>query len=409
VSRARHHPRRKAFFRMAFLRRPPVMGLPNVYVAMGVFTVVAGSSAFGQVQTKEQAKCINTLNKDTSKVASKQGKENSGCLKAGTKGTATTDCLTADAKGKVAAAELKTTVDESSNDCLGTHAPNFGYGGATAGNAAAKTQEVNLFNDTYGTTDPTSVISSTDKIIGGCQKAVTKDLEKIIATMWKEYLACKKGVLASATGASDLENCVTPGGIKADAKGKISMKVGKLGHDMDRKCYGLNLATTLPGTCALGWAPCLAERANCRICLALNEIDGLNVNCDLFDDDQANGSCAAPPPACAGQLVGGFCWFHGSMGASCDSTCASLGLACDPAGTIGYAGSVGSLANCTAVMAAFGMPAAAATDCAIGFLSLPGLGCTTTPTDPFWCYNPVTTCAAADTVFNLVQRACACL
>jgi hypothetical protein len=55
------------------------------------------------------------------------------------------------------------------------------------------------------------------------------------------------------------------------------------------------------------------------------------------------------PCAGGGDLVGGFCWFPGGAGASCNSVCGAMGMTCDPA-TEAYAGSGGTEANCQAVV-----------------------------------------------------------
>ena len=273
-------------------------------VAASLLAVMVGSSAFGQVQNKDQQKCTNTLNKDTCKVAATQGKENSGCVKAGTKGTATAGCLTADSKGKVATATGKTSADETKNVCLTTNLPPFGYSNASNGNAAALAAELALFHDTYGTIDPTTVIS-TAKADGKCQSAVTKDLEKVIATKWKQYVACKKNALkVGANTVGGLEACVgvpAPGtpdanSIQKDPKGKIAGAVNKLNADIGKDCIApVVIATDFPGNCSGAstgtLAACLDTQAECRICLALNAIDRMNVDCDLFDDGTANGSC----------------------------------------------------------------------------------------------------------------------
>ena len=269
-----------------------------------LFAVMLASSALGQVQSTEQQKCINALNKNTCKVAAKQGKENFACVRAGTKGTASPLCLSADSKGKVGNAAAKTTADESNNDCLGVNAPDFGYAPAGAGNAAAILEEQKLFEDTYGTTDPTAVISTT-KVNAQCQLAVTKDLEKLIAAKWKVYVKCKKNVLKNgAISAAALEACLAS--VPADPK--VVAKINKLNADISNKCGPpVVISTLFPGDCAgetlatLG--SCLEARAECRICQALNITDDLSVNCDLFDDGIANGSCSSPGQRCGGPRI----------------------------------------------------------------------------------------------------------
>jgi len=281
-----------------------ITGRVTSAVAASLLSTMIGASAFGQVQTTDQQKCINTLNKDTSKVAATQGKENAACVKNGTKGTATANCLTADSKQKVAKATAKTSQDETKNACLTTSLPSFGYSGATIGNQASQVAEIDLFRDTYGTSDPTTVIS-TAAAEGRCQSAVTKDLEKLVAAKRKQYVACKKKALKiGASNASALEACIgvpapgtpDPNSIQADPKGKIGGSVTKLSSDTSANCAPpVVIATTFPGACsgstAGALAACLDARAECRACLAINATDNLNVNCDLFDDGAPNGSC----------------------------------------------------------------------------------------------------------------------
>jgi hypothetical protein len=267
-------------------------------VAVSALALLMSGAAFGQVQRKEQRKCINKLNKDTSKVAAKQGKANFGCVKAARKGIATSACLTLDPKSKVANAKTKTTDDESKHDCLATNAPNFGYTNASSGNSAAQNGEVDLFVDVYGTSDPTAVISSA-KSTGKCQAAVTKGIEKVIAAKWKQYVSCKKQTLkGGAMAASALAACLDgdPNSVTADPKSKIAKTLAKLDNVITvKKCAAETVSTTFPGACS-GASPaslafCLDVRAECRLCLAINSIDGLSVDCDLFDDGMANSSC----------------------------------------------------------------------------------------------------------------------
>ena len=65
-----------------------------------------------------------------------------------------------------------------------------------------------------------------------------------------------------------------------------------------------------------------------------------------------NGTLAVSAPSCTascdGTWMGGFCWYLGALNESCDSVCTTHGGY--NAGTQTYAGSGGTLANCTAVL-----------------------------------------------------------
>jgi hypothetical protein len=265
--------------------------------------LVSAPAAFGQVQSTAQQNCITKLNKDGAAVAGAQGKENVACVKNAGKnkltGTAQA-CLTADAKSKVQAKKNATIADDAA-DC-GT-APGFGYTGATAVNASAVQGKLDLVADIFGANLDAAVIDCDTSNAGcGCQSKVIKDVEKLAKTKLGEFLKCKKQVLkdgASSTAA--LAACVdsagTAGSIAADTKGKVQKSRDKLVADIGAACDTPGVTGAFPASCtslsgaALG--DCLDARVECRVCQIINEMDGLFVNCDLFDDGSVNGSCAS--------------------------------------------------------------------------------------------------------------------
>jgi hypothetical protein len=270
--------------------------------------VAVATAASAQEQSKEQQKCINKLNKDGAKVAQAQSKENLACVKNAGKnkltGTAQ-DCLTDDAKQKVMK-KRNTTVADQGKFC--TDVPDFGYSGALATNDAAAQGEIDLVADLFGTPLDAAVIDcATDKSGCVCQQKTLKNAEKLAATKIKEFLKCKKQALkGGATSSAALADCVanagTVGSIAADTKEKIAKKQAKLEDDILAKCAGTSAA--FPGVCGLqvgtALATCVDQRVECRVCQIINEMDGLSVNCDLFDDgDDGDQSCASGdgPPA----------------------------------------------------------------------------------------------------------------
>jgi hypothetical protein len=108
--------------------------------------------------------------------------------------------------------------------------------------------------------------------------------------------------------------------------------------------------------------------------------------------------------------VGGYEWFLGAVGASCDSTCTAEGLLYDPA-TATYAGSGGSDANCAAVLGALGQPgpvyalnAAAGLGCLYGVVASGGGGVVGVRDT-----SPTTSSATASSMLGTTtRRACAC-
>lgn len=107
---------------------------------------------------------------------------------------------------------------------------------------------------------------------------------------------------------------------------------------------------------------------------------------------------AACPPSCAGVTVGGYCWYLGAAAQSCDAVCGTRGGS--TAGTINYAGSSGSAANCQAIMTVLGVPPGNYAE-----LSGYGLGCSASGNRVRRYTSPATTTATAVTGF---ARACSC-
>jgi hypothetical protein len=100
-------------------------------------------------------------------------------------------------------------------------------------------------------------------------------------------------------------------------------------------------------------------------------------------------------------VVGGYRWFLGGGGASCDDTCTAQGLVYSAA-TLSYAGSGGTDANCNAVLDALAVPNISFLDGGPG-----GVGC-------FYCgpgcerNRDLTPTTSSATYPIIVQRACAC-
>jgi hypothetical protein len=293
-----------------------------IAMAAGALWLTAGAAS-GQLQSKEQQACINKLNKDGSAVAGAQGKANLNCLKSAGKnkliGTAQ-DCLTLDPKDKILKKRDKTVSDHAK---LCTLAPDFGYTSPATINNAAVQAELDLLADLFGSPlDPAVIDCAADKSGCVCQQKVLNNAEKIAAAKLKEFLKCKKQALkAGATSATALENCVddagTAGSIAADTKLKIQKKVAKLGADVAAKCVGVSGA--FPGACdglsGVALSTCVDVQVECRVCQAINAMDGILVNCDVFDDTLANASCASgagPAPTATETPVPGF-EFQGAL------------------------------------------------------------------------------------------------
>lgn len=113
-----------------------------------------------------------------------------------------------------------------------------------------------------------------------------------------------------------------------------------------------------------------------------------------------SGSCVGSSGGCAGSCVGGYCWYYGGDGQSCDTVCSGHG-GCNLSGTKDYAGSGGTNQHCADVLYALrGQTYSIA-------LGTHTLGCTISGSNtasrglsPY-----TTTCAAS---YGASNRACAC-
>lgn len=112
-----------------------------------------------------------------------------------------------------------------------------------------------------------------------------------------------------------------------------------------------------------------------------------SVACERSDGvASAEGNCAASKPAisqscntqgcappCGGKSMGGYCWYLGSYGQSCDTVCSGRG-GVNMTGTLNYSGSGGTDANCLNVASQFGATShqGSGMDCGD---SVSGVGC----------------------------------
>ena len=220
-------------------------------------TLLLAPAAWGQPQTSAQQKCINKMNKDGIKVEAQQGKENVECVKRKNNdelgpsqtGTQAEACTTADAKSKVFKKKGKTTADDG-KFCQATGAPDFGYTGSANVNAAAQQAELDLIHDVFGPAPVDDGLYSKNPNVfeAVCQRNVIDRVEKLIQTMGREFVKCKKNALKTsklpyltgAASASDLNACVddagTPNSVEADTKGKIAKRLQNLLDTITKQC-----------------------------------------------------------------------------------------------------------------------------------------------------------------------------
>ncbi len=257
--------------------------------------------------TKDEQKCINSLNHNFAKVAKAQGKDICDCIKDFAKGKSLTPastlegCLIADRKGKVAGAEGKTGSDATKN--CGGPSPLFGATDASTVNSVAVQKELDLIHDIFGPNLDTAILpaSGATRDTSKCQQAVARAVKKCQDAKLKEFNKCKKLGLKSetTTGSLGLQGCMGQ-----DPKGKIAKAcdptTGKIKRSIDKKCGGVDFPGAFPEVVAIPGcgtndpailAACLDQIVECQVCLALNQADNLAQDCDEFDDGVVNGSC----------------------------------------------------------------------------------------------------------------------
>jgi hypothetical protein len=257
-----------------------------------------------QVQSKDQQKCINNLNKNAGKMMKAVGGDYSTCLKAVAKDDPTTSmeaCILDDQKGKRAKAQAGLD-DKAGGACDGgANQPDFGYTPPGAAGQASIDKELRLLRAVFGSDlDSVIVTKEADKDGSKCQQAVWKAVQKCQDTKIKLFGACKKNELKGKnptetpiTSAQELQDACLgrDTGSIPDPKGKLPGKcLGGIQKAVDKKCIGLDLGTYFPGAGG-GSVANLERKVECEVCKALNEIDGLNRACDLFDDGVVNESC----------------------------------------------------------------------------------------------------------------------
>lgn len=274
------------------------MSLVHGCAAVAAAAFVSIPALAGAQLDSDQKKCVTSLQKAGAKVAGAVAKEFSACVKNAGKGKlgglTATACLTADPKGKVGKAKVKTAgVITKSCGVL----PTFGPDDATEVNDAMS-DDILQVEAAFGFDFDAAIISAAnDKAGAGCQATVAKDIGKLFATKHKTYNACVSGGLKSdaITDASGMEAC-----FGLDPKGKVAKAAAKFGDSVAKKCGTTTVADAFPGAGtgdALGTlAADYVELIDCGLCLALNAAEGLALDCDTLDDGLANLSCSDVGP-----------------------------------------------------------------------------------------------------------------
>ena len=296
--------------------------LPAFASAILATTLLVPTSSSAQVLDKDQQKCLNTLNKEASKIAKTQGKSNRACLKAVISGkteslgnggqTQTAQaCLTNDVKGKGAKAQAKLAAADADKCAV---PPPFGHTGEAVTGASSTDEVVGMVADIFGPDLDVATTGYADEAGPACQQDIYKEAQRLYDTLWKTALKGKKDGLKGKTGpaaASSGELQVAMfAPIGADTKGKIQKAVDKLTGAAEDDC-ALTTDTPLdlfPGNCGgeatfVDFANCAATAIKCRFCQNAVTVDGLANGCDGFDDGVGNASCSGGAGSSASQIT----------------------------------------------------------------------------------------------------------
>jgi cysteine-rich repeat protein len=242
-----------------------------------------GSCILAAPPTKADQACVNEVNKRFAGVLKARGKVASKCLKYFARGKESDFdlCSTGDARGKVEKARAKTVGGEQKK--CGETLFAIGYQGADAANDAANGQASAAISDLFGA--PANPASGAEKDIASCQAEVVRSLTKLEDALAKALNKAKKDALkgkkvSQAQTAGQLAAALVPAFADAKVTGLASRAEAKI----PGRCPDGDLTASFPGRCdatsAASLASCTAQRARCRVCLAIEAADGLDLDCD---------------------------------------------------------------------------------------------------------------------------------
>ncbi len=244
--------------------------------------------------------CIGAYDTKLRLVSLQAGKSARACVRAAAKGveTAPDTCVVSNTDGKIAGKEAKVAALYTGGKCTGSEPTQQG---AIAGNAAHRGMATDLAHDIFG--DPvTAAVIGVGSSDARCLDMTLKRAVQSVAAITKGHRQCtESGLKSGAVVDAATLDAACGSFAQIDGTGKAQARLTKLVVDVGAACNAatIGLATLFPGLdpgchangVALGG--CVAERTRCRACLALNDADGQHIDCDLFDDGAADGSCVA--------------------------------------------------------------------------------------------------------------------
>ncbi|MDH3684682.1 MAG: DUF1565 domain-containing protein [Myxococcales bacterium] len=258
--------------------------------------LLIASGAHAAPQDQAQQKCIQGFEKSAAKLSKASGRLALKCLKNGAKkGESVSACLQTDPTGKQRSAEEK--LGGSEQKLCADATPEFGTsdaGLASDGIVASRDAWLRdlLTPDLDGGT-------AVEPVAARCQAEATKRIGKLQEAHWKGALAGAKAALKDgAASGGQFEDAILA---RLLADPKIERAESKLRDKVSARCDGVEFGDVVPGLCffAVDVPGCMAASAACEFCSAWNSTTDGTLDCELYDDGEANGSCqnAAGGPA----------------------------------------------------------------------------------------------------------------
>ena len=263
-------------------------------------------------QTRLQQRCINSTNTKVASLVRGHLRNFRRCARDFARGGAASAvaCITADLRNQVARAQgaLERTVQSR---CLGSpeELPHYAFRNPTGSEPAVAAQTGGLAADLFGADlDATLVLASADPSGFRCQRELALRSIGLVEALWREARRAKRNALRGINrvgggpaiqSPSELRSEIEAS-IAADRSGFIGRRRSRLMARVQARCdaplNAADRAALFPGTCdtstPASLAACGERAARCRFCGSLRDADLLPLDCDLFDDMVANGSCS---------------------------------------------------------------------------------------------------------------------
>lgn len=267
-------------------------------------------------QSRPQRQCLNRLAEAGALVAGAQTRDALTCMRNFARGRVellaresqprtAQACLDNDVDGRVARAQER-TLRRDDRRCLARaeQEPDFGYRGAGPVNAAARSGAEAVFEDLFGgDLDASLAAAAADEKVARCQADVASGAADVFEAVARQALEERRAALRGRDGrdparsAAELEAALAAG-LARDAGrriGRARSRLEQAGWDACPVEVG-PLAALFPGDCAgagdvVELTDCAFAAARCRACRALADMDGLDLDCDTFDDGAPDLSC----------------------------------------------------------------------------------------------------------------------